>query len=239
MCGRYTQHQSTDQIVIRFEVSNIVQEATARYNIAPTQLAPVILQPGDGSGRILDAFRWGLIPSWAKDMTIGSRLLNARAETAGEKPSFRSALSRRRCLIPCDGYYEWRTQGKAKQPLYYHLKEGGLFALAGLWETWKSPEGLPLRSFTILTTEPNALAAEAHDRMPVILTPDQEALWLDPAITDPALLQPLYAPYPEGLMDVYPVSSRVNKPFDDDPGLIEPLVTNIDPLQGGANLSLF
>ncbi len=228
MCGRYTQHQSTDQIVIRFEVDSVLHETTPRYNIAPTQRAPVVLQARVGSGRVLDAFKWGLIPSWAKDPTIGNRLLNARAETAAEKPSFRSALSRRRCLLPADGYYEWQAVGKAKQPLYYHFIDTDLFAFAGLWETWNSPEGEAVHSFTILTTEPNSLAAVAHDRMPVILGREDEALWLDPEVTDVNRILHLMRPAEAERMAVYPVSPRVNKPADDDAGLVEPFVPGND-----------
>jgi putative SOS response-associated peptidase YedK len=239
MCGRYTQHQSTDQIVIRFEVTSVLQEAKARYNIAPTQMAPIVIQDASSGERRLESARWGLIPSWARDMTIGSRLLNARSETAAEKPSFRSALSRRRCLIPTDGYYEWKMVGKTRQPLYYHLRNSELFAFAGLWETWQSPEGQSVHSFTILTTEPNALAAEAHDRMPVILRPEQEALWLDPEVQDVQRLKPIYTPFPEALMDVYPVSSRVNKPIDDDAGLIARLEAASSTVENPETLSLF
>lgn len=217
MCGRYTQHHSTDQVVMRFDVTTVVHEPSARYNAAPTQFMPVVLQtPG---ARILDSFKWGLIPSWAKEASIGSKMLNARAESLSEKPSFRSAFKRRRCLVPADGYYEWKKLGKVKQPYYFRRRDEQLFALAGLWEEWMQPDGTPLRSFTVITTSPNELAAATHDRMPAILLPHNEAVWLN-GEAELSQLEHILSPYPADVMEAYEVSSRVNTPSVDEPSLI-------------------
>lgn len=230
MCGRYTLHHTREEIEERFAaelVPHLAADAEPRYNIAPTQTILTVTER-PGGARLLDGFRWGLIPSWAKDPGIGNKMINARAETLAEKPSFRTALSRRRCLIPADGFYEWQdalpSEGSSKKPpktpMHLHLTGGGLFAFAGLWDEWHAPGGSPLRSCTIITTAPNAVAAPIHDRMPVILTPEDEALWLNPSVTDTASLLPLLAPYPAALMDAYAVSRAVNTPTVDDAGLI-------------------
>jgi len=221
MCGRYTIHHSTEQIALRFDVANVVAEATERYNVAPTQSVPVIVNP-DGD-RVLDAFQWGLIPAWAKEPGIANKLINARAETLAEKPSFKQALVRRRCLIPADGFYEWKREGATRQPMLFRRADGDLFAFAGLWEEWRQPDGTPLRTCTIVTTTPNELAAQVHDRMPAILRPEDESLWLDgmPANV-PDLLQ-LLRPYPADRMEVFAVSRRVNAPAIDDPTLLNPI----------------
>ena len=232
MCGRYTLYHTREEIEERFAaemVPHLAADAAPRYNIAPTQTILAVTE-GRGGARLLDGFHWGLIPSWAKDPGIGAKMINARAETLAEKPSFRTALSRRRCLIPADGFYEWQdalpTEGGPKKPpktpMHLHLTGGGLFAFAGLWDEWHALDGSPLRSCTIITTAPNAVAAPIHDRMPVILTPEDEALWLNPAVTDTASLLPLLAPYSAALMDAYAVSRAVNTPTVDDAGLIEP-----------------
>ncbi len=230
MCGRFTLHHTREEIEKRFAaelVPNVIAEAEPRYNIAPTQTVLAVTEVRGGA-RLLDGFHWGLIPSWAKDPGIGSKMINARAETLAEKPSFRTALSRRRCLIPADGFYEWQdappAEGSAKKPpktpMHLHLTDSGLFAFAGLWDEWHAPDGSPLRSCTIITTSPNAVAAPIHDRMPVILSPEDEALWLDSSVSDPAALQSLLVPYPANLMDAYAVSRTVNTPTVDDAGLI-------------------
>ncbi len=219
MCGRFTLYHTPDEIAERFQVSD-VPETEARYNIAPTQNVAVVTQNG---ARHLENYVWGLVPSWAKDPSIGSRMINARAETLAEKPSFRTALSRRRCLLPADGFYEWQAPAEGasgKTPTYLHRRDSGLFAFAGLWDEWHAPDGSPLRSCTIITTTPNAAAAPIHNRMPVILRPEDEAFWLDPAVSDPRDLLPLLAPYPADLMETYPVSRRVNVPTVDDAALI-------------------
>jgi putative SOS response-associated peptidase YedK len=229
MCGRYTQTQSVDQLIERFQVQQIGFEFGPRYNIAPSQPVATVFQEKVG-GRALDAFRWGLIPSWAKDQSIGSKMINARAETLAEKPSFKSALLRRRCLIPADGFYEWHKEGSGKtarkQPIRIHLKSNEAFAFAGLWDEWHSPDGSPLRSCTIITTAPNALMSQIHNRMPAILRPEDEAAWLDVAANDrddvPHLLHML-RPYPDEELAAHPVSTSVNSPAFDAEGCIAPI----------------
>ncbi|MGI4787694.1 MAG: SOS response-associated peptidase [Janthinobacterium lividum] len=222
MCGRFTLYHSTEEIAERFEADEVL-ETEARYNIAPTQDIAVVTQNGT---RHLSNYYWGLIPSWAKDPAIGSRMINARAETLAEKPSFRTALTRRRCLIPADGFYEWQAAPSgtkaAKTPMYLHRKDSGLFAFAGLWDEWHTPDGSPLRSCTIITTTPNAVAAQVHDRMPVILRLEDENLWLDTSVTDTHNLLSLLVPYPAEEMEAYAVSRQVNVPMVDEPGLLTP-----------------
>lgn len=216
MCGRFTQRKDKAQIAEHYGVTEDFFEVTPRYNIAPTQLVAAINQQ-----RQLVGLRWGLIPSWAKDLAIGNKLINARAETLLEKPSFRTALAKRRCLIPADGYYEWKKEGSGKQPYLFHRRDDGLFSLAGLWETWQAPTGERIQSCTIITTEPNELAATVHNRMPAILKPSDEALWLDPDARVPDLVQ-LLGPYPDDELEAYPVSKAVNSPGRDEAEMIEP-----------------
>jgi putative SOS response-associated peptidase YedK len=173
--------------------------------------------------RELTHFHWGLIPRWAKDPTIGSRMINARSETAAEKPSFRTAFKYRRCLVPSDGFYEWQKVNGSKQPLRIQMAGGGLFAIAGLWEHWQSPDGSEIESCTLLTTEPNDLLQPVHNRMPVILAQEDFDLWLDPGAQHPGEVQPLLRPYPADQMSFYPVSTHVNNPRNEDPQCIEPL----------------
>jgi putative SOS response-associated peptidase YedK len=174
-------------------------------------------------GRRAGFLRWGLIPSWAKEPSIGDRMINARAETVAEKPSFRRALQKRRCLILADGFYEWRAEGKRKTPMFISLASREPFGFAGLWESWRSPTGETVRSCTIITTAPNALMESIHNRMPVILPREVEARWLDRSIEDPARLLPLLAPYPAGEMDAYEVAALVNSPRNDSPACIAPV----------------
>lgn len=221
MCGRYTQHHSVDQIVARFDAQQTLIQATERYNIAPTQQVAVIRQTGED--RVLDAFQWGLIPAWAKDPKIANKMINARAETVAEKPAFRQALVRRRCLIPGDGFYEWKREGKEKQPFHIRRADGELFAFAGLWEEWKEEDGTPRRTCTIITTGPNELMLHIHNRMPAILRPDEEADWLDASLTKPDDLLPLLRPYPAEWMEAVAVSKRVNTAGVDDPTLLNSL----------------
>lgn len=214
MCGRFTQTHSAAELVALFDLEEI-PEWQPRFNIAPTQLIPAIVEPGH-----LKSLRWGLIPSWAKDPTIGAKLINARAETVSEKPSFRDAFKRRRCLIAADGYYEWKKQAGKKQPFYFQLESHHPFAFAGLWERWNSLEGETIETCTIITTEANELAATVHDRMPVILGKANYDRWLDPDFkTAQALLQP----YPSKEMLSYPVSIAVNRPSHDAPDCIAEL----------------
>jgi len=220
MCGRFTLTTNLGAIAKRFGVSRFLEEVGPRYNIAPTQTVIVV---NDDGTRHLTQMRWGLIPSWAKDPAIGNRMINARAETVATKPAFRAALRKRRCLIPADGFYEWQPAGRRKQPVYIALKTLGPFGFAGLWEIWTSPAGDEIRSCTIITTEANELLKPIHDRMPVILNHDAEAVWLDQTIQDSARLLPLLKPYPAEEMECYPVSTWVNNPANDSAECIEPL----------------
>ena len=191
-----------------------------RYNIAPTQPVLAVRTLSTHRGRQGALLRWGLIPSWAKDAGIGARMINARSETLSSKPSFRSALRGRRCLIPADGFYEWQTRGKSKQPYYIKRQDGWVFAFAGLWELWENPEGTPVESCTIITTEPNEVVKPLHDRMPVILSPADYDLWLDPAVTEPERVQPLLRACPAAELAAHPVSTHVNSPGHDSPACV-------------------
>lgn len=221
MCGRFTLTVDPSQLQEAFGNYSFPQRYAPRYNIAPTQ--PILAIPNDAKNAA-DFFFWGLIPSWAKDMTIGSRLINARAETLAEKPSFRGSLKYKRCIIPADGFYEWQSRPgmKVKIPHFIHMADGRPFAFAGLWDEWQAPDGSLLRSATIITTEPNKLMAQLHNRMPVILSPDQYDEWLDPAPRTADSLQPLLQSYPAEEMSAHPVSTLVNSPENDVPDLIEP-----------------
>ncbi len=221
MCGRFTLTVDPADLEEAFPGVSVPAEMTPRYNIAPSQ--PVAVIANDGRNR-LDFFVWGLIPSWAKDPKIGYRMINARAETLGEKPAFRAAYKRRRCLIPADGFYEWRREAgrKTKTPMYLRLKSGEPFAFAGLWETWHSSQGDEVLSCTIITTTPNSLVEKIHDRMPVILPPAAYAAWLSPEEKKPEELSKLLKAYPASQMTAYAVSPAVNSPANDSPEIIRP-----------------
>jgi putative SOS response-associated peptidase YedK len=222
MCGRFTLTSEINILQESFPWLNIPPEITPRYNIAPTQ--PVAVVPNDGNNR-LDFYNWGLLPSWAKDPTMGSRMINARSETLAEKPAFRSAFRRRRCLVLADGFYEWQKQpgSKAKIPTYIRLSSEKPFAFAGLWEQWNSKDGSTILSCTIITTEPNEMMKSIHNRMPVILPEDAYQTWLDPTEKQPDQLSVLLRPYPAELMAAYPVSTLVNNPRNDLPQCVAPL----------------
>ncbi len=222
MCGRFTLTVSPEQLAETFAWLNIPPGIAPRYNVAPSQ--PVAVVPNDGQNR-LDFFTWGLVPSWAKDPAMGSRMINARAETLAEKPAFRAAFRRRRCLILADGFYEWRQEPgrKTKTPMYIHLKSGRPFAFAGLWESWNSPDGSNILSCTIITTAPNALMETIHNRMPVILPEATYPLWLATGDQDTAKLHNLLLPYPADEMHAYPVSTLVNSPANDLAACIQPV----------------
>lgn len=221
MCGRFTLQISPEHLAEIFGLI-VIPAFPPRYNIAPSQQIVVIRQNGDRQNR-LDLMRWGLIPPWADDMSIGSKMINARSETVHETHSFRHAIRHRRCLIPASGFYEWVAEGKTKKPLYIHMRDGSPMVFAGLWERWKSPEKQVVESCTILTTSSNSLVAPLHERMPVILHPQEYNRWLDREITDPAKLQTLYQPYPADMLNVYEVSTAVNSPRIDLPDLILPI----------------
>ncbi len=223
MCGRYTQTKDGGAIAATFNLTS-APTPTARYNIAPSQPISAIAQPD--TEREYRLFQWGLIPSWAKDPAIGNRMINARSETAADKPSFRTAFKRRRCLIVADGFYEWKkaeAKGAKKQPYYIQMADQALFGMAGLWEVWESGDGSYLESCTILTTEPNSLMKPIHNRMPVIMKPQDYDLWLSPAVQDRDALQPLLQPFSAEDMRVYKVSTAVNNPRNDAADCVEPL----------------
>ncbi|MEM6590910.1 MAG: SOS response-associated peptidase [Cyanobacteria bacterium P01_C01_bin.73] len=223
MCGRYSQTQSGEAIAVNFSLFESPVLAP-QYNIAPTQQVSAILATAESPQPHHRQLRWGLIPGWAKDKTIGNRLINARAETVAEKPSFRSAFKRRRCLIVADGFYEWQRQEKQKQPFYIQLRDRAPFAFAGLWERWQDgASGEATYSCTILTTAPNTLMAPIHNRMPVILPAAAYEPWLDPDLTHGSSLNVLLRPFDADRMSSYPVSTHVNNPRHNDPGCLAPL----------------
>jgi putative SOS response-associated peptidase YedK len=232
MCGRYALTTSAEVLAQLFRAA-INFELHYRYNIAPTQIAPVARAIGAGDNqREVVGMQWGLIPSWAKDPSIGSRMINARSETAAEKPSFRSAFKRRRCLVPASGFYEWKKLtndrfGKggraAKQPFYIYRADEQPLVMAGLWESWTDPESnKSLETYSILTTDANDQLRDLHDRMPAILEPEQFDAWIDPEREDAASLQSLLKPAADGVLAMHPVSTRVNSPKHDEPSLVEP-----------------
>ena len=221
MCGRFTLHANLKEIQETFKVDEVVAEPTPSYNVAPTQQVYAVVQH-DGKS-VLEGMRWGLIPFWAKDASIGSKMINARAETLTEKSSFSRPLKNQRCLIVADGFYEWRKEGTAKIPTYIHLKSGKPFGFAGLYDTWKSPEGEVLTTCTIITTSPNEVTAPIHDRMPVIVPARSYATWLDPANQDIDKLTALLAPYKASEMEAWPVARLVNSPANNTPELIKPV----------------
>ena len=220
MCGRYQIVTDAKALYEAFQVEAQLEAGPlARYNVAPATDQLVILQ--EGGQRVARWHRWGLIPHWAKDKTIGYKTINARGESVAAKPAFRAALRQRRCLVPATGFYEWKVLADGKQPYMIRLKDGGLFSFAGLWESWAGPEG-EVRTFSIITTEPNALMARIHDRMPVILPRAQYARWLDPALRDPAAIQPLIASYPAGELEAIPVGRAINNARNQGSALVEP-----------------
>jgi putative SOS response-associated peptidase YedK len=222
MCGRFVIDDPEFSFATQFGLPDALN-LEARYNIAPTQLVPAVRVAPGTDRRELALLRWGLVPRWAGDPSIGNRLINARAETVAEKPAFRSAFKARRCLIPASGFYEWRGEGRARQPMFITLRSGGLFALAGLWEAWSQPEGDDLHTCCILTTTPNDVVAPIHDRMPAILMPGEYGNWLDPQLSDQGRLSGLLRPYPPGEMVAWPVSTAVNNVRRDEPSLVAPV----------------
>jgi len=225
MCGRFSLNQTGEALAEAFHLQTVPQ-VVPRYNIAPTQAVAAVVATREEPEPHFHWLRWGLIPSWAKDPAIGNRLINARAETVAEKPSFRAAFKRRRCLVLADGFYEWQAQAdsKTKQPYYIFLKDHQPFAFAGLWEHWTDPtSGSELQTCVLLTTTANELMEPIHDRMPVILPEEDYGPWLDPSYEQPQSLQGVLRPYESASMEYYPVSTVVNKPQNDSPECIEPL----------------
>ncbi|MDR3707644.1 MAG: SOS response-associated peptidase [Capsulimonadaceae bacterium] len=222
MCARFTLYHSLAEVLERFDDPDVLFNVEPCYNIAPANTAAVILV--DGNGRHLAGFRWGLTPVWAADESAGQKLINARAETLAEKPAFKNALRSRRCIIPADGFYEWVADGKERQPLYIRLSDASVFGIAGLWETWRRPDGRALHSFTIITIPANELIAAYHTRMPAMLRREDEAAWLDPVLTDPHAAMSLLKPFPSLEMVAFKVDKKVNRVGADDPSYIAPLL---------------
>lgn len=222
MCGRYTFYSPAEALT-RLFATPVPVPVQARYNIAPTQFAPVIRRSADGA-RALSMLHWGLVPGWARERSIGNRMINARAETLAEKPSFRKALARRRCLVLASGFYEWRKEGASKQPWYISRKDGEPMALAGLWEHWQAQDG-PLESFTIVTTTANAFMEGLHHRMPAMLEPEECEGWLDSDSVGSTPALALLRPQEGDRLRAWAVSTRVNNPRNESPGLVEPLAS--------------
>ena len=223
MCGRFSLAATGEEVAAHYQLPE-VPYVVPRYNVAPTQ--PVAAVRLDQAGaRELTFFQWGLIPSWAKDPAMGSKMINARAETAAEKPAYRAAFKRRRCLLPATGFYEWHQLDGRKQPRYIHPTDDKLMSLAGLWEIWQSPDGGLLETCTILTTTPNSLMESIHNRMPVVVDPLDDGAWLDPE-TATDQLQHLLRPYADDRLAAYPVSTAVNRPQNDSEACIAPLVSD-------------
>jgi putative SOS response-associated peptidase YedK len=220
VCGRYTLRTPVETLAEEFGITGPLPEVPTRFNVAPTQEVAAVLE--EGEQRKLEMLRWGLIPSWADDPAIGNRMINARSETAAQKPSFRSAFRKRRCLVLADGFYEWQKTASGKQPYYIRMGDGSPFAFAGLWESW-GKHGEEVRSCTILTTEANGLVGEIHHRMPVILPAEEYDLWLDPDMGEAEPLLDLLRPYPDDVMEAYPVSRFVNSPSNDSEQCVESL----------------
>ena len=228
MCGRYRLSRRKQLVEEYFDASGH-EDWNPRFNIAPTQLIPVIRQDPKEPNRLLSMVRWGLIPSWAKDMSGSAGMINARSEMAATKPAFRDPMKFRRCLVPADGFYEWRRAGTAPQPFCFEVNEGELFAFAALWDHWRDPSGQWIRSCSILTTTPNALTAAIHDRMPVILQKEDYDVWLDPGMTDVEALADLLKHFDARSMRSFPVSNRVNRVQNDDAGCSAPVDLEATP----------
>ena len=220
MCGRYSLTADFQVIEDRFgEATFDITKYEESYNIAPSQM--VLSVVNDGSKNRLGFLKWGLIPPWAKESKIGFKMINARSETVHEKPSFREAFKRKRCLVIADSFYEWKRTDDRKIPMRIKMKNDELFAMAGLWESWKSPEGDTVHSCTILTTTPNELMSNIHDRMPVILKPNDEQKWLNPELNTLDELKKFLIPLEDGYLEAYEVSDKVNSPKNNSPELIE------------------
>ncbi|HYC57218.1 MAG TPA: SOS response-associated peptidase [Candidatus Binatia bacterium] len=232
MCGRFVLHTPAEALARHFGAVPGELSLAPQYNIAPTHDV-VVLRVENGQRR-LRTLRWGLIPFWAKDPAIGSRMINARCETAAEKPGFREALRQRRAIVPASGFYEWKKQGKGKQPYYFHARDDAPLAIAALWERWKSRDGLRLETCCLLTTSANRTLDGVHDRMPVLLRPEDYALWLDPGVTDVDAVSPLLSPADDDKLAMYPVDSCVGDVRNDDEKNIARADTGELPLFPGA-----
>ncbi len=224
MCGRYRLSRRKEILAEHFETNFDDLDWEPRYNIAPTQPVPVIRRVATASPRQATMMRWGLIPSWASDATVASQNINARSETAASKPSFHDPLRKQRCLLPGDGFYEWQRSAKVRQPFCFEVGDRAIFAFAGLWDAWLGPEGRTIETCTILTTTPNTLLADVHNRMPVILPPEHYDQWLDPSIQVLKSVMRLLKPFDSNLMKQFAVSTRVNAVANDDPDCATPVV---------------
>lgn len=221
MCGRYRLTAKERYLAEHFGVDDEI-EWEPRYNIAPTQPVVVIRQDRDQPKRTFSLMRWGLIPYWSKDISIGNKTINAMSETVAEKPAFREAIRKRRCLVPADGFFEWKKlSSKRKQPYNIGMLDDSLFAFAGIWDRWRSGSGEVIESCSILTTDANSLTRDIHDRMPAILEPEDYDLWLDPGVTDPEQLQHLLRPFDPRRMKKYPLSPKVSNVNIDGPECID------------------
>ena len=222
MCGRFTLTATFEEIIDRFDIQSFLEEElySPSYNIAPSQSVLAVIN--DGRVNRMGFLKWGLVPPWAKDLSIGNKMINARAETISEKPSFRNAFKKKRCIVIADSFYEWkRHEDKTKTPMRIKLKSNEMYAMAGIWEGWKSPDGKTLYTCSVITTVPNDLMKDIHDRMPVILKREDEKIWLDPEISDTTRLKPLLVPFDENEMETYEVSSLVNSPKNNSIELIQ------------------
>lgn len=226
MCGRYTLAWDTAEVARHFAVVSAMPALSPRYNIAPSQRAPIIFAEHDGGERRVAMHVWGLVPSWADDPSIGNRMVNARAESVASKPAYRAAARRRRCLVPAGGFYEWLDKpGGSKQPYLFVPRAERPIAFAGLYEHWEGADGRIIDSYTIITTDANRTVATVHDRMPVVLDPGDYARWLDPRTEATEAVAELLKPAPDDLLTGYAVSRRVNRPSEDDAALTEPVET--------------
>jgi len=220
MCGRFTIVVSIDELMLRYLIEQPMDRYhLPRYNVAPMQNVWAVVH--DGKKNRLGQLRWGLVPSWASDDKIGSKMINARRETLLEKPSFKTLVRRKRAIVPADGFYEWKKSGNRKQPMRITMKDGSLFSMAGLYDTWQASDGRKISTCTIITTTPNSLMADIHDRMPVILRPEDEAAWLDRGNEDVGALTELLRPFSAEAMRAYPVSPIVGNVKNDSPECIE------------------
>jgi putative SOS response-associated peptidase YedK len=239
MCGRSSLTKTEKELEERFQATFYTEDLERynplpNFNVAPTHVMPVITNQDPHHFRPM---RWGLIPFWAKDQKVGYKMINARIETLEDK-TFKQSLEKRRCIVPLDGFYEWKTTGKKKKPYRIVVEHGKLFAVAGLWEKWKSPQGEIVESFTLITQPANKMMSGIHDRMPAILLPGQERLWIDPSLSAKEAMQ-LIIPYPDEEMSAYPVSDRVGKVSENDAGLIEENVENTEEHLPGGQMDLF
>jgi putative SOS response-associated peptidase YedK len=222
MCGRFVLYALAADVAEEFDVAE-TPGIQPRYNIAPTQEVMIVRSAAESGVRELVSVRWGLIPHWAKDDKMAARMINARCETIADKPAFRAAFKYRRCLIPTNGFYEWKKERTGKQPFFFGITGDKIFAFGGIWERWKSPDGREMESCSILTTESNELLKDIHDRMPLILKPEDYALWLDPQVKSADALTKLFEPFPSEFMSGRPVSPRVNSPSYDGPDCVDPI----------------